>query len=322
MKCSSEQNNQKARKGLFVFVQPFKRREFCDIIEPTEMKGCAVEDRLIGNQRINELIADPERLPQAVLLVGPLGCGRNFAARLLAAAHIEQHPEWVMRGIHPDCITVSGQGASGQITIKSVREAMANAAESPAAGRGRAVLIRDCERLNASSANALLKGIEEPVGSVVYILTAEGEASVPQTIRSRCAVYPVCEVAAKQCAEAVGRMAKGAQPADIKKAAELYGGRIGLVYKAVTDKKRMRRLETALLLRSALISRDKAGLMAAAAPLSQREEAQSVISDCMISLERSGEAACLPCEILEEASLALRANMPLALCFAHAAARL
>lgn len=276
---------------------------------------------MVGNKRINELIKEPERLPQAVLLVGPLGCGRNYAARLIAAGHIGSHPEWVMNGTHPDCIAVSGQGMSGQISIKTVREALSAAAESPAAGKGRAVLIRDCESLNASSANALLKGIEEPNGTLMYLLTAEGESSVMATIRSRCAVYPVCEVTREQCNARVYEMAPQADKAAVEKAVDLYGGRIGLVYKAVTDKKRMARLDCAVRLRSALLAGDKAGFMAAASAISQRDEALALISDCMISLEREKGCA-LPCSVLEECVTALRGNMSPALCFARGATRL
>lgn len=273
---------------------------------------------LAGNGEINELITGAREIPQALLLAGPRGCGRNYAARLIAARYIEKHPEWVMNDTHPDCIVLRGQGASGQIPVKPVREALRESVKSPAAGSARAIIICDCESLNPASANALLKSLESPPDNLVFILTSEGTASVPATVLSRCELHPVREVSREECKKFVQQAMPQAKSADIEKAAEVFGGRIGLALKALSDRRRMEAAERALRLRQALANRDKAEIMAVAAPLKTREEAQTLLSDCMISLEQSGSSQAA--ELLNRAAESLRANMPLALCFAGLAA--
>ena len=50
-------------------------------------------------------------------------------------------------------------------------------------------IIRDAHLMNEIAQNKLLKGLEEPVSQVVYILLAEREDSLLPTVRSRCACF-------------------------------------------------------------------------------------------------------------------------------------
>ena len=279
-----------------------------------------MSEGLIGCREVKSLLAAPLPLPHAILLVGPRGCGRNFAARLIAAKQIGTHADWIESGIHPDCITLAGQGASGQIPIKAVREALREISNSPAAGNGRAVLVRDAAALNQSSANALLKSLEEPPQGVVFIFTAEGTSAVPVTVLSRCAVYPVSEVTKEECAARVSDMLPRADRTAINKAIEVFGGRIGLVALAVKDRQGEERLQKTLKLREALISRDKTAVMAITSGIKTREEALAAIGDVLVSLEKAGEAGAA--QAMQSAAADIKGNMPLALVFAYAAAGL
>lgn len=274
-------------------------------------------EKLVGNPAVNRLITGERVIPQALLLAGPRGCGRNYAARLIAARYIGTHPEWVMNGTHPDCLVLRGQGASGQIPIRAVREATAEMAKSPAAGQARAVIIRDCEALGTAAANALLKSLEEPPRDVVFILTAEGASSVPATVLSRCELCPVCETDPAECLQYISSVTRSP---DAVRAAEVFPGRIGLILKAAESKKRMEAVDRALALKKALLSGDKTGVMTCTAPLKTREEAQQLIGDCMIALERQAQPQAAA--LLSAAAEALRGNMPTSLCFAGMAAGL
>lgn len=76
----------------------------------------------------------------------------------------------------------------------------------PRVCNGRAVIFYGAQKMNASSANALLKVLEEPPEGVLFVLTATSAAAVLPTIRSRCAIYPIapvtpagmCELAARE----------------------------------------------------------------------------------------------------------------------------
>ncbi len=166
-------------------------------------------DRLAGNDALKaELGAALRtgRLPHAVLLVGEAGCGTGFAARCLAADYLYPqggpHAEAVLNGADTECLVLQGEGASGQIPVKRVREmreAIQHSALSTDAA-GRVLFIYGAQNLNGSSANAMLKIIEEPPEGVLFLLTATSAATVLPTIRSRCAAYTIAPVPADACA--------------------------------------------------------------------------------------------------------------------------
>ncbi len=101
-----------------------------------------------------------------------------------------------------ECLVLQGEGASGQIPVKKVREAreaiQRSALSTDAAGR--VLFIYGAQNLNGSSANAMLKIIEEPPEGVLFLLTATSAATVLPTIRSRCAAYTIAPVPAADCA--------------------------------------------------------------------------------------------------------------------------
>lgn len=80
-------------------------------------------------------------------------------------------------------------GKKGEIKIDAVRDLIHDINLSPH-GKIRIAIIENCQKLNSSSANILLKSLEEPPKNVVFILTAERD-NVIKTIRSRCQVLKV-----------------------------------------------------------------------------------------------------------------------------------
>ena len=58
---------------------------------------------------------------------GEPGCGAGFAARCLAADYLYPaggpHAEAVLKKEDTECLVLQGEGASGQIPVKKVREA-------------------------------------------------------------------------------------------------------------------------------------------------------------------------------------------------------
>ena len=56
----------------------------------------------------------------------------------------------------------------------------------PSEGKRRLFYIENCERMNANSANALLKALEEPQAKSIFLLTTKNVNLVLPTISSRC----------------------------------------------------------------------------------------------------------------------------------------
>lgn len=199
-------------------------------------------DRLAGNTALKEELGAAlrtGRLPHAVLLIGETGCGTGFAARCLAADYLYPqggpHAEAVLKKADTECLVLQGEGASGQIPVKRVREmreAIQHSALSTDAA-GRVLFIYGAQNLNGSSANAMLKIIEEPPEGVLFLLTATSAATVLPTIRSRCAAYTIVPVDAAECAALLRERGLPAPLAD--ELAFVYEGHIGTALRAFQD---------------------------------------------------------------------------------------
>lgn len=75
---------------------------------------------------------------------------------------------------------------SAEIKVDAIRRAVAFAQQTSARGRCKVVVVYPADRMNAVSANTLLKTLEEPPGSARFVLGASHVEGLLPTIRSRC----------------------------------------------------------------------------------------------------------------------------------------
>jgi len=141
---------------------------------------------------------DRDRLPHAVLMVGPAGLGRELAAveaAVLLTCDKVKEPwasggcaDRVRDGVHPDVQAVLPTGTKQIITIAQVREVVTSASGRPYEGQRRVWIFDGVEagRFGAAAANAFLKTLEEPPAHAVFILLAANPSAVLPTILSRC----------------------------------------------------------------------------------------------------------------------------------------
>jgi DNA polymerase-3 subunit delta' len=122
-------------------------------------------------------------------------CGRCAGCRLMET---RAHPDFHL--LVPEALRVAlgwidaaedGDGSkarkpSREIRVEAVRDAIAWAQNTPSRGRGKLVLIHPAQAMNAVTANALLKTLEEPPASLRLVLTATDPELLLPTIRSRC----------------------------------------------------------------------------------------------------------------------------------------
>ena len=78
---------------------------------------------------------------------------------------------------------------SKEIRVEAMREALEFSQRTSARGRGKVVLVFPAEQMNAITANALLKTLEEPAGDVRFVLATESAHQLLPTIRSRCIAH-------------------------------------------------------------------------------------------------------------------------------------
>ena len=75
---------------------------------------------------------------------------------------------------------------AASIRISQTRELLAELGYRPHTAVRRVVVVRDCDRMREDQFSAMLKSVEEPGASTVWVLTTSRLSRVPVTIRSRC----------------------------------------------------------------------------------------------------------------------------------------
>lgn len=137
-------------------------------------------------------------VPQSLLFDGPEGVGKRTTALALAAAINCQQPgvdgdacgacsscRRIARAQHPDIVSLA-PNEKGTITVEMARDVIGQAAYRPFEARRRVVLIDEADALQPQAQNALLKTLEEPPPSSMFVLVSARPDSLLETVRSRC----------------------------------------------------------------------------------------------------------------------------------------
>src|SRR6478672_7477150 len=173
-------------------------------------------DQLTGNERVKQVLErmlESGRLPGALLFSGEEGVGKKLFALELARALNCRSPRGIQGcGECSACkriwkfnyptsddpedwknIIWTDHGDVGMVVapkrlllVDQMRQIEREANYRPFEGRARVFLVEDADKLNDSSANALLKILEEPPPTSHLILLTARPAMLLATIRSRC----------------------------------------------------------------------------------------------------------------------------------------
>jgi DNA polymerase III subunit delta' len=215
-----------------------------------------MSDKLIGNKEIKDFLArilSAGRLPGALLFVGPEGIGKKQFALEVARSVLcreangfggcgkcaicqrigkfvfptsEKRDDFdrVFIGEHLDVGQVIPFGRN--IGVGAIRDLEREANFRPNEGTKRFFIIDDADKLNLSSANALLKTLEEPPATThIFLITSRYNSLLP-TIISRCQVLRFGPVEAAEI-ESHLLATKEFSPEDASAAARISGGSIG-----------------------------------------------------------------------------------------------
>ena len=139
------------------------------------------------------------RLAHAYLFVGPSGTGKKKFAFELAKALLCERPMGVLNacgtcpackqfevGSHPDFFYARKPDDKSELNIETVRTFAENLGTKAARGGRKIGILDDADSINDTSANFLLKTLEEPPAGTLLILIATTEESQLPTILSRC----------------------------------------------------------------------------------------------------------------------------------------
>lgn len=173
---------------------------------------------LIGHKRVLDFftrVIEGGRLSHAYLLVGPEQVGKRAIAETVIAkilncdrARLPSHPDMHILEQARDEKT---DKLKKDISIEQMIDLRAALSRSAFCGGYQAALVDEAHKLNAKSANALLKTLEEPKANTIIFLTTTDEAELPATIVSRCQTLYISPVPRPEIAGAL--VALGADPA-------------------------------------------------------------------------------------------------------------
>lgn len=156
-------------------------------------------DQIVGQDHIVRILKNQIATGQtghAYLFCGTRGTGKTTTARILAKAlncEAEERSERpcgecescraIKEGVFMDVIEIDAASNNGVDSIRELRESVKY---PPVRGRNKVYIIDEVHMLSPGAFNALLKTLEEPPESVVFILATTEPQKLPATILSRC----------------------------------------------------------------------------------------------------------------------------------------
>jgi DNA polymerase-3 subunit delta' len=170
---------------------------------------------LTGNKallaRLQKLLRS-KKLPPSLVFSGRAGIGKLEAAvavaqalncTVLEADACGRCPSClrIAKDEHPDVFILRPEGRGGQLRVEGVRAAISEIPFRPFEGRHRVVVLADAVKMNPTTANTLLKTLEEPPAWATLILVTTNEAALLPTILSRCQVVRFSPLSADELEE-------------------------------------------------------------------------------------------------------------------------
>ena len=155
---------------------------------------------LVGQEAIASTLINAierEKIAPAYLFTGPRGTGKTSSARILAkslnclaTSKPTANPcgkceacRAIASGTALDVIEIDAASNTG---VDNIREIIERSRFAPVQCRYKVYVIDECHMLSTAAFNALLKTLEEPPPSVVFVLATTDPQRVLSTIISRC----------------------------------------------------------------------------------------------------------------------------------------
>jgi DNA polymerase-3 subunit gamma/tau len=161
-----------------------------------------IED--LDNSHVKDVLINilkSKHLPHAFLFTGKKGTGKTSTARILAKSVNCLNNVFAGKGesIEPcntcaNCTAIESSSSADVVEmdaasnrgIDEIRSIIRESSFLPITGRYRVFIIDEAHMITNDAFNALLKTLEEPPSTVLFILATTNEEKIPKTIISRC----------------------------------------------------------------------------------------------------------------------------------------
>lgn len=214
------------------------------------------------------------RLSHALMFSGSRGSGRRTMAKYTARLFLCERGGCgncptcrnIEKDCHPDVIFVKKSLPDEKYAAAPFREILRDTVVRPNNGDAKIYVFEDCDDMQATLHNTLLKLIEEPAEHLRFIFTAENTSVIPETVMSRVTEYEVPDTDIPDCERAL--ISDGVDPQKASELAELFSGNIGRCKAFLSDDDKENAAELAVIdsakqAANALANRDKFGVAAA-----------------------------------------------------------
>lgn len=198
-------------------------------------------DECVGHHAFSEFFSrliDRQALSHAYLVVGPEHVGKTTFIRQVIQQLLQVPEERLLT--HPDVswVTRLTDEKTGNVkqtlSVEQIRALRSDLAMGALLGGYRVAVIEDADCFTTSSANALLKILEEPPKRTILFLRAERVEDVPQTIASRTEVIRLSLVPHEEVVKTL--VMRGASKDEAVELARVAAGRPGLALHFLTDR--------------------------------------------------------------------------------------
>ncbi len=254
----------------------------------------------LGNEKAKETLKKMSisgRLSHAILLCGEKGIGKKTFARLLAQAFLcedENSPcgvcdacKKVENKTHVDVDEICEFTRPNTFSVERVREIRKDAYISPNEGKKRVFILANADCMTTSAQNALLKIIEEPPETAVFILTAQNRENLLPTVLSRCVTIPVLPIDETAAKERVEKLYPDFDKNTLSSLSQVFGGNVGALIEAVNNPKALDEINVALKLIDTLIEKDRYETLVTLSKLQNSSSATPVLENAVFILSKS-----------------------------------
>lgn len=187
----------------------------------------------LDNSEASETIAkilESKDIPHALLFIGQKGTGKTSSARIFAKAINCLNK----KGVEPcntctNCLSIDSSSsvdviemdAASNRGIDEIRSLIRETSFVPMTNKYRVFIIDEAHMITPDAFNALLKTLEEPPESVIFILATTALEKIPKTIASRCFTINFGRAKAKDIQQMLERICKAEKISADKKVLDL-----------------------------------------------------------------------------------------------------